>query len=65
MNEVEEDFLRKIARNMDINDIVLVLGINEEELVEAFSERILATNKYYEFKEFLGEDYSFEESEEI
>ena len=50
---------------MDINDIVLVLGINEEELVEAFSERILETNKYYELKEFLGEDYSFEESEEI
>lgn len=65
MNDVEYDFLKKIALSMDINDIIDVLGINEEDLVNAFSEYILE-HKFYAFKEFLdGTSYEGDETEEV
>lgn len=65
MNEVEGDFLKKIYNNMDMMDIIDVLGINEEELVHAFAEYIL-DYKFYEFKEFLdGSSFEADETEEV
>lgn len=65
MNDVEYEFLKKIATSMDLSDIIEVLGINEEDLVNAFSEYILE-HKFYDFKEFLdGSSFEGDEAEEI
>lgn len=66
MNDVERDFLKQISENMDITDIIDVLGITEETLVERFADEILESNKYYEFRDFLGIDKeTSEEDEEV
>lgn len=64
MNEVENDFLKRIADNIDIVDIVDILGITSEELVTTFADFIM-DHRFYDFKEFMdGSSFEGDETTE-